>query len=98
MAQNNGFTVWLTGMLGTGKTTMATYLAARLKQIGRSVEILDEEEIAEALWAGTGESKDERNLIVRRLGFVANLMARNNVAVIVAATSPYKQAREENRR
>src|SRR5438128_2544681 len=98
MPQNTGFTVWLTGMLGTGKTTTAHYLAARLRQVGRQVEVLDEEEVAEELWQGVGESKDERNTIVRRLGYVSHLLSRNNTAVLVAAISPYKTARDENRR
>ena len=98
MAQNTGFTIWLTGMLGTGKTTTANYLAARLRQVGRQVEVLDEEDLADDLWQGAGESKEDRNLVVRRLGFVANLLSRNNVAVLVASVSPYKGAREENRR
>jgi len=98
MAQAQGFTVWLTGMLGVGKSSLANYVAARLRQVGRQVEILDEDSLGETLWAGLGDSKDERNTIVRRLGFLSTVLSRNNVAVLVAATSPYKSAREENRR
>jgi adenylylsulfate kinase len=98
MANNTGFCVWLTGMLGAGKTTLAEYVAARLRQVDRNVEVLDEEELTEALFAGAGETKDERNMVVRRIGYVAGLLAKNNVAVLVASTSPYKSAREENRR
>src|SRR5690349_11480134 len=98
MAQSHGFTVWLTGMLGVGKSSLANYVAARLRQVGRNVEILDEDSLGDTLWAGLGDSKDERNTVVRRLGFLATVLSRNNVAVLVAATSPYKGVREENRR
>ena len=98
MAQTIGFTVWLTGMSGTGKSTMAAYIAARLRQVDRNVEILDENELRDDLWQGLGDSKDERNTIVRRLGYVAGLLTRNNVAVLVPSVSPYKAGREDNRR
>ncbi len=98
MAQSNGFTVWFTGMAGTGKTTMAEYISARLRQVGRSVEILDEADVGAELWAGLGDTKEDRNTIVKRLGYVSQLLSRNGVAVLVAAVSPYKQARDENRR
>jgi len=98
MAQTGGFTVWLTGMLGAGKTTLAEYLSARLIQVGRNVEILDEEEVGGALWKELGDTKEDRLAITRRLGFVANLLTRNGTAALVAATSPYKGVREENRR
>lgn len=98
MAQNTGFTLWLTGMSGTGKSTVAAYIAARLRQVGRPVEILDEGEVRESLWSGIGDSKDERNTTVKRLGFVANLLTRNGVAALVPCISPYKSSREENRR
>ncbi|WP_426752472.1 adenylyl-sulfate kinase [Myxococcus sp. Y35] len=98
MASNTGFTLWLTGMSGTGKSTTAAYIAARLRQVGRNVEILDEGEVGEALWAGLGDAKEDRITAVRRLGFIAGLLTRNGVAALVPCVSPYKPGREENRR
>jgi adenylylsulfate kinase len=98
MAQTTGFTIWLTGMSGTGKSTMAAYIAARLRQVDRNVEILDENELGDDLWQGLGDTKEDRMTIVRRLGYVAGLLTRNNVAVLVPSVSPYKAGREDNRR
>ena len=98
MANNGGFTVWLTGMLGAGKSTMANYLAARLRQVGRQVEVLDEDEVGDELWKELGDAKEDRMLTGRRLGVVADLLTRNHVCTLVAAVSPYKNVREDNRR
>ena len=98
MAPTQGFTLWLTGMSGAGKTTLVEYIAARLRQVARAVEVLDENDLAEEWWGGTADTKEERNIGVRRMGQVANLLTRNQVATLVASVSPYKAAREENRR
>lgn len=99
MAQETGITVWLTGMLGAGKTTLAGYIEARLKQVGRKVEVLDEDDLQDDLWKEIeGGTKEERMTIARRLGFVADALTRNGVATLVACASPDKQSREENRR
>jgi adenylylsulfate kinase len=98
MAPNQGFTLWLTGMSGAGKTTLVEYIAARLRQVARAVEVLDENDLARDLWGGSADTKEERNIGVARLGLLANLLTRNQVAALVASVSPYKGAREENRR
>ena len=98
MAPNQGFTLWLTGMSGAGKTTLVEYIAARLRQVARAVEVIDENDLAKDLWGGLADTKEERNIGVARLGLLANLLTRNQVAALVASVSPYKGAREENRR
>lgn len=99
MAQETGFTVWLTGMLGAGKSTLAQYIEARLRQVGRKVEILDEDDLQDDLWKEIeGDTKEERMTIARRLGFVADALTRNGVATLVACASPDKPSRDENRR
>ena len=98
MAQNQGFTIWFTGMACTGKSMLANYLAARLRQVGRGVEVLDENTVGEELWGEVEDTKEGRTAIVRRLGYVANLLSRNGAAVLVSAISPYKASRDENRR
>src|SRR5215469_10416840 len=93
-----GFVVWLTGMSGTGKTTLVNYLAPRLRQVGKNTEILDEAPLTEEFWGSIGDTKEDRITTVRRIGVLAQMLSRNNVAVLVAAVSPYKGNREENRR
>jgi len=83
-----GFAVWITGLSGAGKSTIAEGLAAALRQAGRKVEVLDGDQVRATLNSDLGFSKEARDANVRRLGFVARLLARNGVAVIVAAISP----------
>ncbi len=98
-AGNAGFTVWITGMLGAGKTTIADYVAARLRQVGRQVEVLDEDDVIDLLFEELSEeSKENRVAVARRLGIVAEMLTRQGVCTLVACTSPYKAVREENRR
>ncbi|HVA25701.1 MAG TPA: adenylyl-sulfate kinase [Chloroflexota bacterium] len=92
-----GFTVWITGLSGAGKSTIASGLAAALQEAGGKVEVLDGDEIRATLNSDLGFSKEARDANVRRIGFVARLLARNGVAVIVAAISPYRAVRDEVR-
>jgi len=91
---HEGFAVWLTGMSGAGKSTLADRLVARLREGGAKVEILDGDIVRTNLSQGLGFSREDRDTNIRRIGFVAELLARNGVIVVVAAISPYRNARE----
>ena len=94
----NGFILWFTGLSGAGKSTLATHLTPILKAKGCKVEVLDGDEVRENLSKGLGFSKEDRDTNIRRIGFVANMLARNGVASITAAISPYREVRDEIRK
>jgi adenylyl-sulfate kinase len=94
---HDGLVLWLTGLSGAGKSTIAERVAADLRRRGRRVEVLDGDAIRENLSKGLGFSKEDRDTNIRRIGYVAELLARNGVVVIVAAISPYRAVRDEVR-
>ena len=93
----SGFTVWLTGMSGAGKSTLSGLLAPRLREQGLRVEVLDGDEVREHLSKGLSFSKEDRDINVGRIGFVARLLARNRIVVLTAAISPYRDGRDRVR-
>jgi adenylyl-sulfate kinase len=94
---SRGYTVWLTGLSGAGKSTIAERLAPELRARHGKVEVLDGDVVRTHLSKGLGFSKDDRDTNIRRIGFVSGLLARNDVPVIVAAISPYRAVRDEVR-
>jgi len=94
---DKGLVIWLTGLSGAGKTTLARSVSNHLKAAGLRVELLDGDEVRENLSRGLGFSKEDRETNIRRIGFVARLLARNGVAVLGAAISPYQQSRDDVR-
>lgn len=89
-----GFTLWLTGLSGAGKSTIATALEHHLRAHGRKVETLDGDVVRTHLSKGLGFSREDRNINVKRIAFVCGLLSRNGVICISAAISPYREARE----
>jgi adenylyl-sulfate kinase len=98
MTNDNGFVVWFTGLSGAGKSTLTELLAPQLRERGHRVEILDGDIVRTNLSKGLGFSKEDRDTNILRIGFVANLLARNGVVVITAAISPYRKIRDQNRK
>jgi adenylylsulfate kinase len=92
-----GSTVWLTGLPSAGKSTIARALAVRLRADGRQVELLDGDELRSHLTADLGFSRADRDANVRRVGYVARLLARNGVTVLVPVIAPYAAARAQVR-
>lgn len=92
-----GFTVWLTGLSGAGKSTIAKELERRLRERELGVEVLDGDIVRTHLSKGLGFSKEDRDTNIRRIAFVAQLLTRHGVAVITAAISPYRSVRDEAR-
>jgi adenylyl-sulfate kinase len=94
VTENNGFTVWFTGLSGSGKSTIAEMLFHEFKARGLNTEILDGDEVRKNLSKGLGFSKEDRDTNILRIGFVANLLTRNGVATICCPISPYKETRD----
>jgi adenylylsulfate kinase len=97
LSKDQGFVLWLTGLSGAGKTTLAGRLVPELRARGLRVEVLDGDEVRTNLSKGLGFSKEDRDTNVRRIGYVARLLARNGVAAVTAAISPYREVRAEVR-
>lgn len=92
-----GFTVWLTGLSGAGKTTISHRLARELERRGHLVDELDGDEIRKILSRGLGFSREHRDANIARIAFVASLLVRHGSAVISGAISPYRDARDAAR-
>jgi adenylylsulfate kinase len=93
----SGPVVWFTGLPSAGKTTIANLVAKRLEHAGVSYEVLDGDVVRTHLSKGLGFSKEDRDENIRRIGFVAGLLARHGVTVLVSAISPYRAVRDEVR-
>jgi adenylylsulfate kinase len=94
---DTGFCLWFTGLSGSGKSTIAAVIVDELRRRGHRVELLDGDEVRENLSAGLGFSKADRDTNIRRIGWVAALLARNGVVAVTAAISPYRAVRDEVR-
>ena len=95
---NQGFVVWLTGLPGSGKTTISRELEPKLRKMEWPVEILDGDELRLNLSKGLGFSREDRETHLKRAAYVAKLLSRNGVAVIAAFISPYQNVRDYARK
>jgi adenylylsulfate kinase len=97
MTNHTGFVLWLTGLSGAGKSTVAAKLLPALAERGHRVELLDGDEVRTNLCQELGFSREDRDTNIARIGYVAGKLAKHGVAVLVAAISPYREAREQVR-
>ena len=97
MSDHKGFVLWFTGLSGSGKSTLSRMIEGELRKRGCSVEVMDGDEVRENLSKGLGFSKEDRDTNIRRIGYVAKLLARNGAIAITAAISPYAEVRNQCR-
>ena len=96
--EQQGFTIWLTGLSGAGKTTISDAIEPLLRERGiTKIEKLDGDVVRTNLSKGLGFSKEDRDTNIRRIGWVAEVLTRNGVCVIASAISPYREIRDEVR-
>ena len=93
----SGFTLWFTGLSGSGKTTISEIVAPELERRGLLVELLDGDVVRTHLSYGLGFSKEDRDANIERIGWVASRLTRAGAAVVVSAISPYAAARSRAR-
>ena len=96
--EQQGFTLWFTGMSGSGKTTLARAVERILRDRGLKVEVLDGDVVRTNLSKGLGFSKEDRDTNIKRIGFVCKLLTRNGVVAVGSAISPYREVRDYIRR
>jgi len=94
---SKGFTLWFTGLSGAGKTTLSQLVQEQLLARGCKVESLDGDVVRTHLSKGLGFSREDRDTNILRIGFVAKLLTRNGVVVLVSAISPYRATRDQVR-
>ena len=97
MSDHKGFTLWMTGLSGSGKSTITEVLIDEFDERGLPLEVLDGDVVREHLSKGLGFSKEDRDTNIGRIAFVADLLSRNGVPVITAAISPYRATRDAGR-
>jgi adenylyl-sulfate kinase len=97
MTEQKGFTLWFTGLSGSGKTALAKRLEPILRERGLQVERLDGDIVRQSLTRDLGFSKEDRNKNIERVTFVAKLLTRNGVAVLCSFISPYIARRNKSR-
>lgn len=93
-----GVTLWFTGLPSSGKSTIARLVERQLRKWGIKVELLDGDVVRTNLSKGLSFSREDRDLNIKRIGFVCHLLTRNGIAAVVSAVSPYREARDHNRR
>jgi len=99
MKEKKGFTIWFTGLSGAGKTTVSRLVQDRLRERGiMNVEVLDGDVVRTNLSKGLGFSKEDRDINIKRIAFVCNLLTRNGIPNIAAAISPYREVRDYARK